>query len=94
MLISTTDNNRAKLLMENDTEEFAEMPPVDFNNLEDNIRIRILTEILYKAKILKKEVYYEKYPMNAEILDRDYKVWLEMEELDKEIVEFEKEINN
>jgi hypothetical protein len=44
---------------------------------EEAIRMRLIIDILHNMFLIKDDVYYKKYPGNAEKLDRDYNNYLE-----------------
>ena len=52
-----------------------ELAPTDYENLEENIRKRLIVEIFHNFGCMANRVYYTKYETNAEVLDRDLKVW-------------------
>ena len=58
-----------------------DLSPSDFENLEDSIRQRLVIEILHNIGLIPDSVYFTKYADNAETLDRDYKIWQELEDI-------------
>ena len=53
----------------------------DYDYLEDSIRQRLMIEILHNIGLIPDSVYFAKYPDNSETLDRDYKIWQELEDI-------------
>ena len=58
-----------------------DLPPTDFKKLEESIRQKLMIEIFHNMGLLPNNVYYTKYAENAEALDRDYKIWKDLEEI-------------
>ena len=52
----------------------------DFETLEKSIRAKLMIEIFHNMHLISDEIYFEKYSNNAESLDRDYKIWMELKE--------------
>ena len=61
--------------------EKSDLPPTDFNKLEESIRTKIVIEIFHNMGMIPDKVYFSKYSDNAESLDRDYKIWKELKEI-------------
>ncbi|MHA1112652.1 MAG: hypothetical protein ACTSRE_16275 [Promethearchaeota archaeon] len=60
----------------------SDLPPVAFDNLEEQLIFRLSVEILHNVGIIQDQDYFTKFIYNAETLDRDYKIW-------RELLEFE-----
>jgi hypothetical protein len=60
-----------------------DLPPTDFENLEDSIRQKLIVEILHNMGLIPNDVYFKKYGDNAESFERDYKIWLKKEQKPK-----------
>jgi len=54
---------------------------MNFKNMEEQLLNRLSIEILCNLGIIPDEVYYIKHIDNAEVLDRDYKIWKELCEI-------------
>ena len=61
-----------------------ELPPPDFGHLEESIRFRVMIEISHNMGLMSDHVYYTRYASNAEILDRDYAIWLELKSIEED----------
>jgi hypothetical protein len=57
----------------------SDLPPTDTANLDESIRKRLIVEIFHNMGCMANRVYYTKYDVNAEALDRDLQVWKERE---------------
>jgi len=57
-----------------------DLPPTDFEHLEESIRTRVMVEIFHNMGMISNKVYHAKYSENAEVLDRDFKIWQELKE--------------
>jgi hypothetical protein len=57
----------------------SDLPPTDFEHLEDSIRAKLIVEIFHNMGCINNKVYYTKYDGNAEAFDRDYKIWKKLE---------------
>jgi len=70
-----------KYIDDDEGEEFTggELPPTDYEHLEDSIRARLVVEIFHNFGCMSNKVYFTKYDTNAEALDRDYKIWKQRE---------------
>ena len=53
----------------------SDLPPTDYDNLDDSIRVRLIVEIFHNMGCMSNKVYFTKYDTNAEALDRDYSIW-------------------
>ncbi|MBD3353000.1 MAG: hypothetical protein GF364_16070 [Candidatus Lokiarchaeota archaeon] len=56
----------------------------DWGDFEQEIRHRIAIEIAHGMRLISDQEYYDRYPDNAEILNRDYEIWLEIQKFDEE----------
>jgi hypothetical protein len=52
-------------------------------DLEEQLVFRLRIEILHNMGYIEDEVYYTKFLDNAEVLDRDYKIWKELQKLEE-----------
>ena len=62
--------------------QISDLPPIVFDNLEEQLIFRLSVEILHNVGIIQDKDYFTKFIDNAETLDRDYKIW-------RELLEFE-----
>jgi geranylgeranyl pyrophosphate synthase len=46
-------------------------------DLEESLRIRLAIEYLHLFNLIPDDVYYTKYPDNAELFDRDYEIFMQ-----------------
>jgi hypothetical protein len=59
----------------------SDLPPTDFDHLEETIRQRVIIEVFHNMGLIPDKVYYIKYSVNAEALDRDFRIWKELEDI-------------
>ena len=68
------------LINSNDGEK---LPPIDFDNLRKSVEFRLIVEIFRNLFLIPDKIYHKSYSSNAEILDRDFKIWKELHEIDQ-----------
>jgi len=61
----------------------SDLPPTDIDNLEEKLRQKLMVEILHNMGLIPNDVYFTKYGENAESFDRDYKIWLKINQKSK-----------
>jgi hypothetical protein len=63
------------------------LPPTDFDNLRKSIEFRLIVEVFRSLFLIPDRIYNNSYASNAEILERDFKIWIEFSEIDEQIKE-------
>jgi hypothetical protein len=61
--------------------EKEKLPPIDFDNLRKSIEFRLIVEICRNLFLIHDRVYYNSYKFNAEMLDRDFKIYKELNKI-------------
>ena len=62
--------------------QVSDLPPTKFLNLDEQLMYRLSIEILHNIGVISDTEYFSKFIDNAEILDRDYKIWEELREIE------------
>ena len=68
-----------------DSNDGGKLPPIDFDNLRKSVEFRLIVEIFRNLFLIPEKIYHNSYGSNAEILDRDFKIWNELNEIDDQI---------
>ena len=72
--------------MRKDSYDGEKFPPIDFDNLRKSVEFRLIVEILRNLFLITDKIYYNSYSSNREILDRDFKIYEELNEIDAQIM--------
>ncbi len=63
--------------------QISDLPPTKYTDLGEQLMFRLGIEILHNIGLIGDTEYFTKFIDNAEILDRDYRIWEELQKIEE-----------